>query len=118
MEAFCREDDREKVQYATAAVFSNVRKTRDLIFTNAGRPFALWHEATEDTWDWLDNKTPYLQTTGGSHPAWNRSRVNRYATENMSLLRPSSIPRTWAAEHVCRVSGRLRQQEAVRRCLL
>ena len=31
-EAFCREDDREKVQYATAGVFS-IRKTRDLIFT-------------------------------------------------------------------------------------
>jgi hypothetical protein len=40
-EAFCREDDREKVQYATAGVFSNFRKTRDLIFTNAGHPFAL-----------------------------------------------------------------------------
>jgi hypothetical protein len=40
-ETFCREDDREKVQYATAAVFGNFRKTRDLIFTNAGHPFAL-----------------------------------------------------------------------------
>jgi len=40
-EAFCREDDREKVQYATAAVFGNFRKIRDLIFTNAGHPFAL-----------------------------------------------------------------------------
>ena len=40
-ETFCREDDREKVQYAAAAVFGNFRKTRDLIFTNAGHPFAL-----------------------------------------------------------------------------
>jgi hypothetical protein len=40
-ETFCREDDREKVQYATAAVFGNFRKTRDLIFTNSGHPFAL-----------------------------------------------------------------------------
>jgi hypothetical protein len=40
-EAFCGEEDREKVQYATAAVFGNFRKTRDLIFTNAGHPFAL-----------------------------------------------------------------------------
>jgi serine phosphatase RsbU (regulator of sigma subunit) len=76
-EAFCREDDREKVQYATAAVFGNFRKTRDLIFSNAGHPFALWHDATENTWDWLDNKTPYRQTTVEIIPAWNRSRVNR-----------------------------------------
>jgi hypothetical protein len=61
-EAFCREDDREKVQYATAAVLSNFRKTRDLIFTNAGHPVALWHDATENAWDWLDRK-PYRQTT-------------------------------------------------------
>jgi sigma-B regulation protein RsbU (phosphoserine phosphatase) len=40
-EAFCREDDREKVQPSTAGVFSNFRKTRDLILTNAGHPFAL-----------------------------------------------------------------------------
>jgi hypothetical protein len=61
--AFCREDDREEVQCATAAVFSNFRKTRDLIFTDAGHPFALWHDATENTWDWLNNKTPYRQAT-------------------------------------------------------
>ena len=40
-EAFCREDDREKEQPSTAGVFSNFRKTRDLILTNAGHPFAL-----------------------------------------------------------------------------
>jgi Stage II sporulation protein E (SpoIIE) len=40
-EVFCREDDREKVQCATAGVFGNFRKTRDLIFTNAGHLFAL-----------------------------------------------------------------------------
>jgi hypothetical protein len=35
-EAFCREDDQEKVQYLTAAVFSYFRMTGDLIFTNSG----------------------------------------------------------------------------------
>ena len=47
-EVFCREDDREKVQYATAAVFSNVRKTRDLIFTNAGHPSASISAASKE----------------------------------------------------------------------
>jgi len=113
-EAFCREDDREKVQYGTAGVFSNFRKTRDLIFTNAGHPFALWHDATENTWDWLDNRTPYRQTTVEVIPLGADQELLVKLRENMSLLRPSSIPRTWAAEHVSRVSGRLRQHEAVR----
>jgi serine phosphatase RsbU (regulator of sigma subunit) len=78
-EALCREDDREKVQCATAAVFSNFYKTRDLISTNAGHPFALWHDATGNTWDWPDNKAPYRHDDGRPL-AWNRSRVNRQAT--------------------------------------
>jgi len=113
-EAFCRKHDRKKVQYATAAVFSNFRKTRDLIFTNAGHPFAPWHDATENTWDWLDNKTPDRQTTVEVIPLGTDQKLIVKLRENMSLLRPSSIPRTWAAGHVCRVSGRLRQQEAVK----
>jgi hypothetical protein len=113
-ETFCREDDREKVQYATAVVFSNFRKTRDSIFTNAGHPFALWHDATDNAWDWLDNKTPYRQTTVKVILLGTDQELIVKRRENTSLLRPSSIPRTWAAEHICRVSGRLRQQEAVR----
>jgi hypothetical protein len=62
-----------------------------LIFTNAGHPFAV--EVI---------------------PLGTDQELIVKLRENMSLLRPSSIPRTWAAEHVCRVSGRLRQQEAVR----
>lgn len=102
------------MQYATAAVFGNFRKARDLIFTNAGHPFALRHDATENTWDWLDSKTPHRQTTVEVIPLETDRELIVKRRENMSLLRPSSIPRTWAAEHVCRVSGRLRQQEGVR----
>jgi sigma-B regulation protein RsbU (phosphoserine phosphatase) len=62
-EAFRREDEREEVQYATAAVFGYFWKNRQLVFTNAGHPFALWYRATERTWDWLHDQTPYAQTT-------------------------------------------------------
>ena len=62
-EAFRREDDPETVQYATAAVFGYFWKTGELVFTNAGHPAALWYHATEKTWDWLHDETPYKQTT-------------------------------------------------------
>ena len=65
-------------------------------------------------WDWLDNEAPYRQTTVEVIPLGTDRELVVKLRENMSLLRPTSIPRTWAAEHVCRVSERLRQQEAVR----
>jgi hypothetical protein len=61
-EAFTREDNREEVQYATAAVFGYFWKTRELIFA-AGHPFALGYHAMENTWDWLHDRMPYRQTT-------------------------------------------------------
>jgi len=51
------------VQYATAAVFGYFWKNSELVFTNAGHPSALWYHATEKTWDWLHDETPYNQTT-------------------------------------------------------
>jgi len=62
-EAFRREDDRQEVQYATAAVFGYFWRSRELIFTNAGHPFALWYRGRDKTWDWLHDQTPYAQTT-------------------------------------------------------
>jgi phosphoserine phosphatase RsbU/P len=61
-EAFRRDDDPRDVQYATAAVLGYFCKTGELIFTNAGHPSALWYHATEKTWGWLHDETPYRQT--------------------------------------------------------
>ena len=59
----------------------------------------------------------FADPPGGRHDIFristNRALIVKLR-ETMSLLGPSSIPRTWAAQHVCRVSGRLGQQEAVR----
>jgi len=59
----------------------------------------------------------FADPPGGRHAIFristNRALIVKLR-ETMSLLGPSSIPRTWAAQHVCRVSGRLRQQEAVK----
>jgi hypothetical protein len=59
----------------------------------------------------------FADPPGGRHAIFristNRALIVKLR-ETMSLLGPSSIPRTWAAQHVCRVSGRLGQQEAVK----
>ena len=61
-EAFRREDDLKEAQYATAAVLGCSCATGELIFTNAGHPPPLWYHASEKTWDWLHDATPYRQT--------------------------------------------------------
>src|SRR5271163_3059395 len=61
-EAFRREDDPKEVQYATAAVLGYCCTTGELIFTNAGHPPPLWYHATEKTWHWLRDETPYRET--------------------------------------------------------
>jgi phosphoserine phosphatase RsbU/P len=46
-------------QYATASLFAYYRPTRELVFTNAGHPPALWYHAKTQTWDWLEPATPF-----------------------------------------------------------
>jgi phosphoserine phosphatase RsbU/P len=48
-------------QYATATLFAYCRPTRELVFTNAGHPAALWYHAKTDTWDWLEATTPFAR---------------------------------------------------------
>ena len=52
-------------QYATATLFAYCRPTRELVFTNAGHPAALWYHAKTDTWDWLEATTPFARPVEG-----------------------------------------------------
>jgi sigma-B regulation protein RsbU (phosphoserine phosphatase) len=52
-------------QYATAALFAYCRSTRELVFTNAGHPPALWYHAKTNTWDWLEPATPFARSIEG-----------------------------------------------------
>jgi phosphoserine phosphatase RsbU/P len=52
-------------QFATAAVFAYCRSTRELVFTNAGHPPALWYHAESGTWDWLEHATPFARSVEG-----------------------------------------------------
>ncbi len=52
-------------QYATATLFAYCRPTRELVFTNAGHPAALWYHANTDTWDWLESTTPFARSVEG-----------------------------------------------------
>ena len=52
-------------QYATAALFAYCRPTRELVFTNAGHPAALWYHAKTDAWDWLESTTPFARSIEG-----------------------------------------------------
>lgn len=52
-------------QYATAALFAYCRSTRELVFTNAGHPPALWYHAGSGTWDWLQVATPFARSIEG-----------------------------------------------------
>ncbi len=47
----------ERMQYATAAFFAYLQRTRELVFTNAGHPPALWWHAMTRNWDWLQAAT-------------------------------------------------------------
>jgi sigma-B regulation protein RsbU (phosphoserine phosphatase) len=52
-------------QYATAALFAYCRPTRELVFTNAGHPAALWYHAKTEIWDWLEPTTPFARSVEG-----------------------------------------------------
>jgi len=52
-------------QYATATLFAYCRPTRELVFTNAGHPAALWYHAKTETWDWLESATPCARSVEG-----------------------------------------------------
>jgi sigma-B regulation protein RsbU (phosphoserine phosphatase) len=55
----------EANQFATAALFAYSRSTRELVFTNAGHPPALWYHAESGTWDWLEPATPFARWVEG-----------------------------------------------------
>jgi sigma-B regulation protein RsbU (phosphoserine phosphatase) len=52
-------------QYATATLFAYCRSTRELVFTNAGHPPALWYHAKSGIWDWLEPATPFARSIEG-----------------------------------------------------
>lgn len=45
--------------YATAAVLSFYRDTAELLFSNAGHPPPLWYRASERSWHFLEDCTPF-----------------------------------------------------------
>ena len=52
-------------QYASAILFAYYQPTRELVFTNAGHPPALWYHAATKTWDWLESATPLAHIIEG-----------------------------------------------------
>ena len=60
-----RNTKRNGEQYATATLFAYYRPTRELVFTNAGHPAALWFHAKTHTWDWLESATPFARSVEG-----------------------------------------------------
>ncbi len=56
-EAFLREAVGS--QYATAEVLGFYFETGELLFTNAGHPPSLWYRSQEDSWDLLQDTTPF-----------------------------------------------------------
>lgn len=62
-EAFAHESSRS--QFATAAVLGFYVETRELLFTSAGHPPALWYRAQEQSWELLQDCTPYAVDIGG-----------------------------------------------------
>lgn len=52
-------------QYATAALFAYCHPTRELVFTNAGHPPALWYHARSRTWDWFEPATTFARSIEG-----------------------------------------------------
>lgn len=45
--------------YATAAVLGFYVETAELVFTNAGHPPALWYQATDNSWELLEDTTSF-----------------------------------------------------------
>jgi phosphoserine phosphatase RsbU/P len=56
-EAFVRES--AESQYATAAVLGFYCETGELLFSSAGHPPALWYRARSNSWDLLQDSTPF-----------------------------------------------------------
>lgn len=56
-EAFLRAS--EDSPYATAAVLGFYRETGELLFSNAGHPPPLWYRASERSWHFLEDCTPF-----------------------------------------------------------
>jgi serine phosphatase RsbU (regulator of sigma subunit) len=52
-------------QFATVALFAYCRSTRELVFTNAGHPPALWYHAETGIWDWLEPATAFTRSVEG-----------------------------------------------------
>ena len=52
-------------QYASAILFAYYQPTRELVFTNAGHPPALWYHAATKTWDWLESATTLAHVIEG-----------------------------------------------------
>lgn len=52
-------------EYASALLFAYYQPTRELVFTNAGHPPALWYHAATKTWDWLEADTPLAHNIEG-----------------------------------------------------
>jgi phosphoserine phosphatase RsbU/P len=52
-------------QYASALLFAYYQPTRELVFTNAGHPPALWYHAATKTWDWLEAGLPLTHEIEG-----------------------------------------------------
>lgn len=48
-----------EIPYATAAVLSFYRDTGELLFSNAGHPPPLWYRASERSWHFLEDCTPF-----------------------------------------------------------
>ena len=46
-------------QYATAAVLGFYFETGELLFSSAGHPPALWYRARDNSWDLLQDSTPF-----------------------------------------------------------
>jgi sigma-B regulation protein RsbU (phosphoserine phosphatase) len=55
----------EAEEFATAVLFAYFQPTRELVFTNAGHPPALWYHAVSATWDWLEPATPFARSIEG-----------------------------------------------------
>jgi phosphoserine phosphatase RsbU/P len=61
MQELNEEFARELVEglYATATVLGFYFESGELLFTNAGHPPVLWYRAEDNSWEWLEDETPF-----------------------------------------------------------
>jgi phosphoserine phosphatase RsbU/P len=52
-------------QYASAMLFAYYAPTRELVFTNAGHPPALWYRSDVNDWEWLDSGSAHAHAIEG-----------------------------------------------------